>query len=427
MIVLRTHIAQGAPNAQDTAKAHGAPLGEDEIRATKRVYGWPEDEHFLVPDDVREHMDHRPAGAEASAAWRERFEEYRRAEPQLAAELERVLSGRLPEGWERSLPTFSSADGAIATRASSAKVLNAVAQAVPELVGGSADLAESTLTLIEGSESVRAGHYEGRNFHFGIREHGMGAILNGLILHRGFRGYGATFLIFSDYMRPSVRLAALTGIPAIYVWTHDSVWLGEDGPTHQPIEHFMSLRAMPQLYLLRPCDANEVAQAWRVAVERKDGPCGLALTRQALPTLDRGGDIAPAEGVLRGGYVLADAKGTPDAIVLATGSEVHDALAARETLAGEGIGVRVVSMPCWELFEQQDQAYRDEVLPPAVTARVSVEAGITFGWERWVGPAGRSVGIDRFGASAPGKVVARALGISPEAVVAAVREVRGDG
>jgi transketolase len=292
-------------------------------------------------------------------------------------------------------------------------------------VGGSADLAESTLTLIEGADSVGPGQYGGRNMHFGIREHGMGSLLNGLALHKGFRGYGATFLIFSDYMRASVRLAALIGVPVTYVWTHDSVWLGEDGPTHQPVEHFMALRAIPQLYLLRPCDANETAQAWRVAMERHDGPCGLALSRQAVPTLDRDGAFAPAEGVLRGAYTLIDAEGSLDAIVMATGSEVHDALAAREALAAEGIGVRVVSMPCWELFDGQEQAYRDEVLPPGVTARVSVEAGITFGWEKWIGPRGKSVGIDRFGASAPGKTVARELGVSPEAVAAAVREVVG--
>jgi transketolase len=425
MIILRTHIAYGAPNAQDTAKAHGAPLGEEEIRLTKQAYGWPEDEHFLVPDDVREHMDRRSAGAELSTAWRERMQAYRDAFPDLAREFERVLEGRLPDGWESSVPSFAAGES-LATRASSAKTLNAIAKAVPELVGGAADLAESNLTMIEGEASVAADRYEGRNLHFGVREHGMGAVMNGMLLHRGFRVYGGTFLIFSDYMRGAVRLAALTGVPAIYVWTHDSVWLGEDGPTHQPIEHLMSLRAMPQLYMLRPCDANEVAEAWRFAVQRTDGPCGLALSRQGVPTLDRDA-LGPASGLRQGAYVLADTDGAPDAIVMATGAEVHDALAAREALAGEGIAVRVVSMPCWELFVQQDQAYRDEVLPPSVTARVSVEAGTTFGWERWVGPAGRSVGIDRFGASAPGGEVARRLGINPEAVADAVRAVVRDG
>jgi transketolase len=423
MIILRTHIAPGAPTKQDSPKAHGAPLGEEEIRGTKRAYGWPEDAHFLIPDDVAEHMDRRAAGHELSSAWAQRFTAYRDAHPDLAAEFERVLAGTLPEGWERSLPTFEPGD-AIATRASSSKVLNAIAPAVPELVGGSADLAESNLTTIEGGGDVRPGEYAGRNLHFGIREHGMGSILNGLILHRGLKGYGSTFLIFSDYMRPAVRLASLIGVPATYVWTHDSIWLGEDGPTHQPVEHLMALRAIPQLYVLRPCDANEVAQAWRVAMERTDGPCGLALSRQGLPTLDRSTHGA-AEGVLRGAYVLADTDGTPDAIVMATGAEVHDALAARETLAGDGIAVRVVSMPCWELFDQQERAYHDEVLPPSVTARVSIEAGTTFGWQRFVGPDGKSVGLDRFGASGPGKVVARELGISPDAVVAAVREVTG--
>jgi transketolase len=423
MIILRTHIAPGAPTKQDSPKAHGAPLGEEEIRGTKRAYGWPEDEHFLIPDDVKEHMDRRAAGEELSSAWEQRYAAYRDAHPDLAAEFERVLAGKLPEGWERSLPTFAPGDD-MASRASSAKVLNAIAPAVPELVGGSADLAESNLTTIEGGGDVRPGDYAGRNLHFGIREHGMGSILNGLILHRGLKGFGSTFLIFSDYMRPAVRLASLIGVPATYVWTHDSVWLGEDGPTHQPVEHLMALRAIPNLYVLRPCDANEVSQAWRIAVERRDGPCGFALSRQALPTLDRT-EFGPAEGVLRGAYVLADTDGVPDAIVMATGAEVHDALVARATLQADGIGVRVVSMPCWELFDQQDRAYHDEVLPPSVTARVSIEAGTTFGWQRFIGPDGKSVGLDRFGASGPGKVVARELGISPDAVVAAVREVTG--
>jgi transketolase len=424
MIILRTHIAEGAPNAVDTAEAHGAPLGEEEIRLAKRAYGWPEDEHFLVPDEVRQHMDRREDGARLSAEWGERFEAYRREHPELAAEFERTQRRELPEGWEAAVPTFTPEDGDLATRASGGKVLNALAEAIPELVGGSADLAPSTSTLMKKYGSVEAGGFDGRNFHFGIREHGMGSLLNGLTAHEGLLGFGATFLIFSDYMRPAVRLAAIMRLQVKYVWTHDSVWLGEDGPTHQPVEQLMTLRMIPGLVMMRPADANETAQAWRAAMLYKDGPVGFALSRQKLPTLDRS-QFGAAEGVLRGAYVLADTEGTPDAIVIGTGSEVHDALAARETLGEQGVRVRVVSMPSWELFAMQDEAYRDSVLPPDVTARVSIEAGTTFGWERWIGPGGRAVGIDRFGASAPGKTVARNLGVSPDAVVAAVQDLVG--
>jgi transketolase len=427
MIILRTHIAYGAPHAQDTAEAHGSPLGEDEVRATKRVYGWPEDAHFLVPDEVRAHCDRREEGAALHAAWDERMAAYRKAERKLAGEWDRVMAGVLPDGWEDALPTFAPSDGPLATRAAGGKVLQELASAVPELVGGSADLAPSTSTLMKAFGAIEREGWSGRNFHFGIREHGMGSILNGAQMHGGLRVFGATFMVFSDYMRPSVRLAAIMGAPVVYVWTHDSVWLGEDGPTHQPIEHLMALRAIPNLVSIRPCDAAETAEAWRSALRRLDGPTALQLTRQGLPVLDRGGDLADAAGAARGAYVLADAKRSLDAIVIATGSEVHDALAARETLQADGIGVRVVSMPSWDMFELQDAAYHDEVLPPSVTARVSLEAGITFGWVRFVGAAGRAIGIDRYGASAPGKVVARNLGISPEAVVHAVRELVGGG
>jgi transketolase len=426
LVILRTHIAYGAPNAQDTAEAHGAPLGEDEIRLTKRVYGWPEDAHFLVPDEVRAHCDRREEGAALHAAWDARMDAWRTAEPALAAEWDRVMAGRLPDGWQDALPTFAPADGPLATRAAGGKVLQSLAGAIPELVGGSADLAPSTSTLMKAFGAIERDGFDGRNFHFGIREHGMGAILNGAQMHGGLRVFGATFMIFSDYMRPAVRLAAIMGAPVVYVWTHDSVWLGEDGPTHQPVEHLMALRTIPNLVSIRPCDAAETAEAWRSALLRRDGPTALQLSRQGLPVLDRGGELAAAAGAARGAYVLAEAKGDLDAIVIASGSEVHDALAARETLHGDGIGVRVVSMPSWDLFELQDAAYRDEVLPPAVTARVSLEAGITFGWVRFVGARGRAIGIDRYGASAPGKVVARNLGISPEAVVAAVRELTRD-
>ncbi len=424
MIVIRTHIAWGAPHAQDTAESHGSPLGEEEIRLTKRIYGWPEDAHFLVPDEVREHMSRVEDGAELHAAWNERYEAWKAAHPDLAADFERTFEGRLPDGLDDAFPVFEADEKGIATRAAGGKVLNAIAATMPELVGGSADLAPSTSTLMKDYGSIEKGDFSGRNFHFGIREHGMGALLNGLTVYGGFRGFGATFLTFSDYMRGAVRLSALMELPVTWVWTHDSVWLGEDGPTHQPIEHLAALRAMPFLHVIRPADANETSYAWRAALERTDGPTALILTRQALPTVDRA-THGSAEGLLRGGYVLADADGEPDAIVIATGSEVTDALTARATLLESGIDVRVVSLPCWERFRDQDDAYRDSVLPAAVTARVSLEAAATFGWSEWLGPRGRAIGIDEYGASGPGKTVARALGISPDAVVDAVKELVG--
>ncbi len=334
-----------------------------------------------------------------------------------------MLEGRLPDGLEAALPTFSTSKP-LETRKASATVIQALAAAVPELVGGSADLAGSNNTSIVGGGSVEAGSFGGRVLHFGIREHAMGAVLNGILAHGGLRPYGGTFLVFSDYMRPAVRLAAIMGLPAIYVWTHDSIWLGEDGPTHQPVEHLMALRAIPNLVLLRPADATETAVAWKVALERMSGPTALILSRQALPVLDRT-VVAPAAGVERGAYVLADTPGSPDAIVIASGSEVALALAARETLAAEGVQVRVVSMPSWDLFAAESLAYREEVLPAAVTARVSIEAGTTFGWSALVGSAGRAIGVDRFGLSAPGAEAAAALGITADAVVSAVREVIG--
>ncbi|MGA0121434.1 MAG: transketolase [Gaiellales bacterium] len=423
LIVLRTHIAPGAPTKQDTAEAHGAPLGEEEIRQTKAVYGWPEDAQFLVPDEVAAHMDGTARGRELKAAWQERMDAYRAAHPDLAAELERVLAGELPDGWDADLPAFDAAEKGVASRVASGKAINALAARIPELVGGSADLAPSNNTHIADGLSVSARDFGGRNLHFGIREHGMGAILNGMALHGGFRVFGATFLVFSDYMRGAVRLSALSHIPVTYVWTHDSVYVGEDGPTHQPVEHLMALRVIPNLVVLRPCDANETVEAWRYAQTHRSGPVAIVLTRQNLPTLDRAA-LAPAADLARGAYVLADADGgQPDAIVIATGSEVAGALAARELLAAEGVGVRVVSMPSWELFEAQDAAYRESVLPAAVTRRVSYEAGVTQGWERWVGLGGACVGIDRFGASAPGGTVAKELGMTPEAVAEAVRRL----
>jgi transketolase len=435
LIIVRTHIAIGAPHAQDTPESHGAPLGEEEVRLTKQAYGWDPDRTFYVPPEVYEHFDQRERGAAAHAAWDALHAAQLAADPARIGEFDRVLSGELPAGWEDALPDFTGAD-AQATRQSSGACIAALAAVIPELVGGSADLAPSNNSTIKGDEaiagaplankenakadSVLPGRMGGRTLHFGIREHGMGAILNGFIVHGGFRAFGATFFVFSDYMRPAVRLACIMELPVIYVWTHDSIGLGEDGPTHQPIEHLASLRAMPHMRVIRPADATETAEAWRLALERTDGPVGLALSRQKLPVLDRSA-LAPASGVRRGGYVLADADGDLDIIFMGSGSEVHDLLAARETLSAEGAGVRVVSLPDWNLFMAQPPSYRDEVLPRDVWRRVSLEAGATFGWSALVGERGTAIGLDRYGASAPAPVIARELGITPDAVVAAAR------
>jgi transketolase len=421
-ICLRTHIAYGAPHAQDTAKAHGAPLGDEEIRLTKQVYGWDPDKTFYVPDGVYAGMDQRPRGDELHREWHERFAAYSEAHPALAAELDRVLHSRLPDGWESGLPDLSGV-GSQATRESSGACINGIARTIPEFVGGSADLAGSTNTLIDGADSIAHHAFSGRNFHFGIREHGMGAILNGMYAHRGFRAFGATFLQFSDYMRPAVRLAALQKLPAIYVWTHDSIGLGEDGPTHQPIEHYAALRAIPNLRFVRPGDPVETVEAWRFAIERQDGPTALALTRQKLAVIDRT-RYASASGVQRGAYVLADDEGgAPDVILIGTGSELQLALDARDLLADTGKRVRVVSAPCIERFLEQDAAYRDAVLPPDVWRRVSVEAGVAFGWSRLVGDRGRSISIEHYGASAPAPTIYQHFGITSEAVAGAAREL----
>ncbi len=424
IIVLRTHIAPGAPNKQDTSDAHGAPLGEEEIKLTKANYGWPENEQFLVPDDVLAHMDNTQRGRAAREAWEAKFEAYRADHPELAAELERVLADELPDGWDAQLPVFEADEKGLASRVASGKVIQGLAAGIPEFAGGSADLAPSNNTHINDGLSVSKLDFGGRNLHFGVREHGMGAILNAMVLHGGLRLFGATFLIFSDYMRAAVRIAALSKIPVTYVWTHDSIWVGEDGPTHQPIEHVMSLRLIPNLTVIRPGDANETREAWRFALLHRTGPTAIILTRQNLPTIDRA-VFASAEGLHRGAYVLAEADGgTPDTIIIATGSEVHDAMSARETLQAEGLKVRVVSMPSWEIFELEDEAYRASVLPAAIMRRVSFEVGVTQGWERWVGDAGISVGIDHYGASAPGAAVAHGFGLTADAVVAAVRALR---
>jgi transketolase len=421
-IQIRTHIAFGAPHAQDTAKAHGAPLGDEEIRLTKQGYGWDPDKTFYVPDAVYDDMDARDRGTQQRLDWEARFSIYRESHPDLAAHYERVLTGTLPGGWEAGLPDLSGV-GAQATRESSGACINGLAKTIPELVGGSADLAGSTLTLIDGADSVGHHAYSGRNFHFGIREHGMGAVMNGIDAHGGLRVFGATFLQFSDYMRAAVRLAALSKLPAIYVWTHDSIGLGEDGPTHQPIEHYAALRAIPNLRFVRPADPTETVEAWRIALGRTDGPTGMALSRQKTPVIDRS-KYAAASGVRKGAYVLADGEGgAPDVILIGTGTELQLALDARDLLADSGKRVRVVSAPCIELFLEQDEAYRESVLPAATWRRVSVEAGVAFGWERLVGQRGRSISIEHFGASAPAPEIYEHFGITAEAVAAAAREL----
>jgi len=424
LVRVRSHIAFGAPSKQDTPGAHGAPLGAEEIRATKAAYGWPEEETFLVPPEVREHCHGAvQRGAEAQRAWTVAAEAWTKAEPELAVEWQRRLDRSFPEGWTSSLPVFE--DGAkIATRGASGTVLNAVAGELPELVGGSADLAPSNKTLIADGGDVRATSLGHRNLHFGIREHAMGAVLNGMALHGGLRPFGGTFLVFSDYMRPAIRLAALMEQPVIYVFTHDSVWVGEDGPTHQPVEHLLALRAIPNLVVLRPADANETAAAWMVALERTTGPTALLLSRQGLPVLKRAREIG-TEGVARGAYVLSDAEsGTPAVVVIATGGEVTLAIDAAAELAGRGIEARVVSMPSWELFAEQPEDYRRRVLPPAVP-RLAVEAGVTLGWRDIVGDTGAVIGIDRFGASAPGAEVVEKFGLTVEAVVKKAVELVG--
>jgi transketolase len=425
LIIVDSHIGYGSPHKQDTNAAHGEPLGEEEVRLTKKFYGWPEDAKFLVPDGVRENFRECVGrrGRDLHAKWSELFEEYSRKYPDLAERLHCMQHRELPAGWDKNLPSFLADSKGVATRESGGKVLNALAQNIPWLLGGSADLATSNKTTLkfEGAGGdFEAGSYLGRNLHFGVREHVMGASVNGLIVS-GIRAFGATFFNFSDYMRPSIRLAALMEIPSIFVFTHDSIGLGEDGPTHQPIEQLASLRAMPNLIVLRPGDANEVLEAWKIIAQLKHSPAALVLTRQNLPTLDRT-KYAPASGVAKGAYVLADAPGgKPDVILMATGSELSLCVEAYEKLKAEDVRARVVSMPSWEIFEQQDAAYRASVLPPDVTARVSVEMAATLGWDRYVGPKGRMIGMYRFGASAPLNDLLRFFGFTVDKVVAEAR------
>ncbi|HEY0019195.1 MAG TPA: transketolase [Longimicrobium sp.] len=428
MITVRTVIGYGSPNKAGSEKAHGEPLGEEEIKLTKQALGWPSQESFFVPDEALAHMRALgERGAQAQSEWERRMEAFRTAHADAAAALDQALSRTLPSGWDAEIPSWTKDDKPIATRAASGKALNAIAKRVPWLMGGSADLAGSNNTNIDGGGDYGPDDYTGRILHFGVREHAMGSVMNGMTLHGGVRVFGGTFLIFSEYMRPPIRLAALMEQPTIYVFTHDSVGLGEDGPTHQPIEQLASLRAIPGLIDLRPGDANETAEAWRFAMEHTEGPVFFSLTRQALPHLDRE-TLGAASGLRRGAYVLAEAEGgDPQAILIATGSELSVAMEARDRLAGEGIRARVVSMPSWALFAQQDKAYRDEVLPPAVRARVSIEAAHPMGWERWVGSEGTVIGISRFGASAPAKRVFQELGLSAENVAAKAKECLGMG
>ena len=447
LIVARTHIGFGSPHKHDTFQAHGEPLGVEEVRLTKRALGWPEDKVFYIPDEaLAQFRKAVEQGRELESQWNRRVDALGAVDPKAAGTFRQVLAGELLEGWEAGLPHFTPADGAMATRDAGQKAINALANVLPNLIGGSGDLDPSTRTALQGhgdfesplfkppegappTQGLVGGPtgYGGRNIHFGIREHAMAGIATGMALHGGVLPFAATFFTFSDYMRPSIRLAALSKAHVIYVWTHDSIGLGEDGPTHQPVEQLASLRALPDLTLLRPADANETVEAWKIAVAHTSGPVGLVLTRQRLPILDRA-TLAPASGVAKGAYVLSDcATGLPTIILIATGSEVSVALEAHNQLTHEGIASRVVSMPSWDLFQTQPQSYRDTVLPPGVRARVSIEAGSTLGWERYVGLDGAIIGLNCFGASAPGETVMRELGFTPEHVVKAAKSlIQGD-
>jgi transketolase len=425
-VIVDSHIGYGAPTKQDTREAHGEPLGEDEIRATKRSYGWPEDAKFLVPDGVYDQFKSGVGknGGAARAAWMAKFEEYKKQYPQLADQLFKMQKRQLPDGWDKDLPVFPADAKGVASRESSGKVLNALAKNVPWLIGGSADLYPSTKTRLtfDGAGDFQAATRGGRNMHFGIREHAMGAVANGLALSK-IRTFASTFWIFSDFAKPAMRLSAIMEIPVIYIFTHDSIGVGEDGPTHQPIEQLVTMRAIPGLIVLRPSDANEVVEAWKIIMRQRHEPTVLVLTRQNLPTIDRT-KYAPASGVAKGAYVLSDAPGgKPEAILIGTGSEVSLCLAAQDKLAAEGIKTRVVSMPSCELFEKQPQEYRDSVLPPEITARVSVEQATVVGWERYIGLKGKAIGMHTFGASAPLKELQKKFGFEPDNVAAAVKQV----
>jgi len=424
IIIMRTHIAYGSPNKQDTADAHGAPLGEEEVSLTKKYLGFPEDKFFNVPDQaVEQFRKCVDSGEEAESTWQEKFEAYANKYPDLAKQWIDAMNGSLKDGWDQDLPDFSTI-GPIATRAASGKVLNAIAKNVPELIGGSADLAPSNKTIIESSHDYQKGGFDGRNIRFGVREHSMGAIMSGMALHKGVRPYGGTFFVFADYMRPSIRLASMMKLPVIYVFTHDSIAVGEDGPTHQPVEQMASLRAIPGLTIIRPADALETAEAWRHAVKNPDGPVALILSRQKLPLLDSVKSTSE-DDISKGAYVLTDSDNEPDVIIIASGSEVHIAIEAWKTLSDKGIPARVVNMSSWELFEKTSQEYKDRVLLPEVTARIAVEAGISIGWERYVGTKGAIIGMTSFGASAPGGTVMEKFGFTAENIVQTALKLLG--
>jgi transketolase len=426
IIAVRTAIGYGSPNKQGTAQAHGEPLGAEEVLLTKQNLGWPLEPTFLVDDEILDHFRQaQERGARSQATWQARFDAYAAAHPELASQWQRRQAGDLPPDWDSQVPAFAPDAKGVATRNASGSVLNALAARLPELIGGSADLAPSTKTLLKGTDDFQPGAYQNRNLRFGVREHAMAGTLNGMALYGGVRPFGATFLVFSDYARPSIRLAAMMEAPVIYVFTHDSIGVGEDGPTHQPVEQVAALRAIPGLTVIRPADARETAAAWRVAIQHRHGPVALILTRQSVPTLETTSED-PTQGVGLGGYVLMDWSEAGDdrrVILIATGSEVQLALAARSSLATQGVSARVVSLPSWELFEAQPQAYRDSVLPPAVTARVSIEAGVTWGWARYVGLQGVAIGLDRFGASSPFKTAMDQLGFNVDNVVAQALDV----
>ncbi len=426
LIICRTHIGYGLPTRQDTAKAHGEPPGEEELRGAKQKLGWPLEPDFFIPEDVLQFFRSAlKSGQRLERKWQRLFKAYQQTYPELAAELQRRLAGELPEGWDQNLPEFAADPKGMATRAASGKIINALAERLPELIGGSADLTPSNNTWITNSTSFQADNRLGRNFHFGVREHGMAAIVNGMTLHGGVIPYCGTFLVFSDYMRPAVRISALSHIPSLWVFTHDSIGLGEDGPTHQPVEHLAALRAIPNLAVIRPADANEVREAWIAAIRRRHQPTAFALTRQAVPVLDRT-TFASASGLHRGAYVLADLGGAkPQIILMASGSEVALIVEAGYNLAAEGYNVRLVSFPSWELFEQQEQTYRDEVLPPSIKRRLAVEAGVAQGWHRYVGDQGRIISIERFGASAPYKKIYEEFGLTAVNILNEARNLLG--
>ncbi|MCF2137094.1 MAG: transketolase [Candidatus Thorarchaeota archaeon] len=425
IIICKTHIGYGLPTKQDSAESHGAPPGEEELSGAKKKLGWP-DKMFYVPEEVYEHFREAiPRGETLKHQWEKRFAKYEDKYPDLARELKRRLEGKLPEGWEEKIPSFEASEKGTATRNASGKVINAIASVVTELVGGSADLTPSNKTAIASSRPLSPDSLDGRNIHYGVREHSMGAIVNGMAVHGGIIPFSGTFFIFSDYMRPPIRLSAMSRYPSIWVFSHDSIGLGEDGPTHQPIEQLATLRAIPGLCVIRPADANEVAEAWRIAIRNRDGPTVLVFTRQKVPILDRS-RYAPAEGVKRGAYVLADiGDGDPEIILIASGSEVHLITEAADVLASEGTTVRVVSFPSWELFKKQPREYQDTVLPPKAKKRLAVEAGVSMGWEQWIGPEGRMISIEEFGKSAPYQVLFEKFGFTVDNVLTHARELLG--